>query len=248
MKKFSISLAAVIACANIANADILAFGAGAGVWSATPSGDANYKNAPKFDIKDDTGLSSATKPYLWAFLEHPIPVLPNVRVDYSSYESDGTKDTNIDFAGHNFTSATKTELTIKELDTTLYYTLPVPFVDLDLGFGAKNISGDLMLSSSGVSKKEDLSVTLPYGYLGAKFDIPNTSVGLSADLKYISYKKSSLSDMRFAVNYKAVDSVVKLGVEAGYRAKTVVIEDISSVDAEVDIKIAGFFGGVFARF
>lgn len=248
MKRYLSLVAATLIVASGLKADLLAFGAGVGVWSASPSGDLNYKNANKFDIKGDTGLSSATKPYVWAFVEHPVIFLPNVKLDYSSYKDSATKNTNISFAGETFTTSTKTQLTLNELDTTLYYSLPIPLIDIDLGFGAKSVGGDLTLSDSTKSKKEKLNVLLPYGYLGVRFDIPATSVGLSGDVKYIGFKKSSLSDMKFAVDYGFIDSVVKLGVEAGYRTKRIVLDDIGSLDVETDMKISGAFGGVFARF
>lgn len=251
MRKLVGSLALLAGLATLANADLLEFGVGAGVWNAKPSGEAEYKKSgvgDRFDIKDDTGLSSATKPYVWAFLKHPIPLVPNVKLEHSSFASDATKDTNIEFGGHTFSTSTKTELSLSQLDAILYYTLPIPLVDIDLGIGAKAVSGDISMSSAGVSEKADLGVVLPIAYGAVRFDIPATSAGVEADIKYIGYDKSHFSDLRFKADYKIIDSVIKLGIEAGYRAQNIVIKDISGVDAEVDIKIAGIFGGVFARF
>ena len=249
MKKSLASLALAGALAASAQADLLGFGAGAGMWSATPGGTAQYEG-DEFDLKDDTGLSKSTNAYFWAYLEHPIIMLPNIRLEHTAFSTDGTGSQAINFGGVSFPLSQKTDLTLDQLDVVFYYGLPVPLVDINLGFGAKQVDGEIAMSAASglLSEKTDLSFTLPIVYAGVRFEIPGTPVGLEADMKYIGYDKSSLSDTRIKADWTLLSAGIALAAEAGYRKQAIVIEDISGVDAEADITIDGLFAGLSLRF
>lgn len=248
MKKSVAGLALAGLMAASAQADLLGFGAGAGIWLATPTGTAQYEG-DEFDIKDDTGLSASTNGYVWAYLEHPIIILPNIRLEHTGFSTDGTETTGIDFGGHTFNvGETTTELTLDQLDVILYYGLPVPLVDINLGLGVKMVDGSLSMKSLLASEETDLAFTLPIAYGAFRFEIPGTPVGLEADIKYIGYDKSKFSDTRFKADWTLISVGLALAVEAGYRSQQIVIEDIDGVDAEADIKIAGPFAGLNLTF
>ncbi|MGE4294233.1 MAG: TIGR04219 family outer membrane beta-barrel protein [Campylobacterales bacterium] len=247
MKKSFAGFALAGALALSAQADLLGFGAGAGLWSATPSGSADYGQS--FDIKSDTGLSSSNNGYLWAYLEHPVLFLPNIRIERTGFESDGTKATNITFGGETFNVGdTKTELTLNQIDTILYYGLPVPAIDINLGFGTKSFDGELSMTSPLTSESADLSFVLPVLYAGMRFEIPGIPVGLEADIKYIGYDESKFSDTRIKADWAFIDSGIAVAAELGYRQQALVIKDLSGADAEADITIDGLFAGLSARF
>lgn len=247
MKKNLLSLAAAGVLTVSAQADLLGFGAGAGLWSATPSGSADYGQS--FDIKKDTGLSASSSTYLWAYLEHPVVFLPNIRLERTAFQSDGSKSTDITFGGQTFNVGnTKTDLTLNQLDTILYYGLPVPMIDINLGLGAKTVDGGLSMKSALASESTDLDFTLPVAYLGVRFEIPGTPVGLEADMKYIGYDKSKFSDTRLKADWALLKAGVALAAEVGYRKQELILKDLSGVDAEADITIDGFFGGLAVRF
>ncbi|MDR1451709.1 MAG: TIGR04219 family outer membrane beta-barrel protein [Helicobacteraceae bacterium] len=247
MKKILILSLAL--CAS-AVADLFEFGAGAGVWRAETSGTAEYKKSgigAKFDAKD-TGLDTTTNGYLWAYIEHEIPILPNFRIDGAPFSSDGTKNISVAFGGTVFNGRTKTDLTMDQIDFIGYYILPIPAIDIRLGLGAETIDGSLKLAGQGKSAKADLSFTLPIAYGGVRFEIPSIAVGLEADLKYVAYDKSRISDIRGKIDWTFIDAVINAALEVGYRSRSIEIEDLSGVNGEIDVTIKGPFVGVAARF
>ncbi|MDR2151275.1 MAG: TIGR04219 family outer membrane beta-barrel protein [Helicobacteraceae bacterium] len=243
MKKFLILSLSL--CAS-AFGDLLGFGAGGGAWQADTSGKAKY-DGDRFDV-EKTGLDKTTNGYLWAYIEHEIPILPNLRIDSAAFSADGNKNINVNFGKTNFNGKTKTDLQMNQIDLVGYYILPIPAIDIRLGLGAEIIDGSLKLSGQGKSKDADLSFALPIVYGGVRFDLPSLPIGLEADVKYVSYDKSRIGDARAKIDWTFVDSVVKAAIELGYRSRSIVIKDLSGVDAEIDITIDGPFAGASIRF
>ena len=247
MKKFLIFSAFL--CAS-AFGDLLGFGAGGGVWQADPSGKAEYKKSgfgDRFDVKK-VGLDKTTNGYLWAYVEHEVPILPNFRIDGAAFSADGTKSVELDFGGTHFSGETKTELPMNQVDIIGYYMLPIPAIDIRLGLGAETIDGSLKLSGGGRSAKADLAFALPIAYGGVRFELPSIPVGIEADLKYIAYDKSRVSDARAKIDWAFIDSIVSAAIEIGYRSRSIAIEDLSGTDGEVDVTIDGVFAGASVRF
>ena len=246
MKKHALVLATLLTTAPLAQADTVGVGFGTGIWSATPSGTAQLgSNGTNFDLAKDTGLKSNNNAYVWAYFNHPIPLLPNIMLESTNVTHSGTKNTSIKFGGTTFNGQTKTELDLSQVDLVAYWGLPIPMVDINFGVALKQLNGELTLSGGGNSepKTTDINATIPMGYLGAHFTIPTTDLTLSADSKMISFDGSSLSDTRFKARYNITNFGLKLGVEAGYRTQSLKIDGLS-VDAQTDIKIDGLFAGV----
>ena len=233
---------ATLISAPIAQAELLGAGVGVGIWSAGPTGTANL--GTEFDVEKDTGLGSNENLYVWAYLNHPVPLLPNVMLESTMLESTGSQNTNLTFMGQNFSGSTQTKLTMDHLDATLYWGLPLPIVDINFGFGVKQSSGELSLTNSvSGNKTTSLDFTMPYGYLGVHLPIPVLPITLSADTKAIGYDGSSYQDTRAKVRWDVIGLGVNLGIEAGYRIQSLVIDGLS-VDLETDIQIEGMFAGV----
>ena len=64
-----------------ANADILSFAIGGGGWNASPTGNFQKTTDPAaVDVKENLFWKEETNTYFYATLEHPVPILPNVRL------------------------------------------------------------------------------------------------------------------------------------------------------------------------
>lgn len=239
-----LTLSAVLAACLIApqaHAELLGAGVGVGIWQAEPSGTAQLGD--KFNVKNDTGLKSSDNNYIWAYFNHPIPLLPNIMLEHTGFSSTGNKNVNITFNDRTFSGNTKTKLELNQLDAIAYWGLPLPLIDINFGLGFKQLSGDLSMSSSGATESTKLDGTLPIGYLGAHFPIPALPITLSADTKIISYDGSSFSDTRFKGRWDILSAGVKLGVEAGYRVQNITIDGLD-IDTKADLTIDGLFAGV----
>ena len=152
---------------NASAAMILGFGAEVDYYNPTASGDFNYKNtATSFSNNRESAYQ------IGFYFEHPVPVLPNLRVDY-------TPDTS--FAGSG------NKVTFNQLDITPYYEILDNVVDVDLGVSFKILDGKV-----DGAVDQSFSQVIPMGYLGAAAMIPGIPLSIAASVKYIGFDGDSL--------------------------------------------------------
>ena len=74
-----------------ASADFLGLYVGGGTWNHDPSGSfgSTQPGSDIIDVKPDLGLSDESETYLWAAFDHPIPLIPNIRVEMTGLNHDG---------------------------------------------------------------------------------------------------------------------------------------------------------------
>ena len=195
-------------------ADFIGFGIGGGVQLNGLDGTASYKgNSRSFDSEDNADN------YFWAYAEHPIPLLPNVKLRYQK------------------TSEEDFELT--QFDTTLYYELLSNIVSVD--FGLKLKLAELTIDS------DDGSLILPMAYVGAKFSPPFIDGQIVADFSILSYDGSEIRDISIALQYDLSGLLgFDLGFEVGYRSQNIEIDDISDINA--DLELSGAFTSIYFNF
>ncbi len=236
---------------TVSQADILQVEAGAGMWNQEPSGYLQYQNAPSFNEKD-VGYTDEDQLYVWVNLKHPVPVLPNIRLEYAPMEFSGTSTANFEYAGQNFTPGAVSTLTLDQYDAVLYYNIldNTAWTTLDLGLDIKYIDTDFKASQLGVSVSESEDLVLPMLYGRLRFEVPGTELGLEGDVKYTPYKDSKVYDCRIKADYSFDLTLIDLGIEAGYRFMRINVEqkDFSSLDTTGDIEISGFYAGAMIRF
>ncbi|MDD2828143.1 MAG: TIGR04219 family outer membrane beta-barrel protein [Sulfuricurvum sp.] len=171
---------------------------------------------------------STSKYQLGLYFEHPVPVIPNIRVDFTPETS---------FVGDNVGGLGTNAVKFSQIDTTLYYEILDNIVDLDVGLTGKIFKGDV---SGAVN--QSFNVVLPMGYLGAAVKIPTLPIRFEGDVKYAEYSGNSIRDMRIKAAWE-----VFAGLEAvaGYRSETL---DINEKDIVSNITIKGPFVGIGYRF
>lgn len=224
MKKALLTLCAGSVMASAST--LLGFGIEADYYSPEAKGDFRYT---------DNGVTSAThfngdndsQYQVGLYLEHPVPMLPNLRADFTPETS---------FTGTDSIAGTNT-VKFSQIDTTLYYELLDNVVDLDIGLTGKYVKGDV----SG-TVNQSFNVIIPMVYVAAGVKIPALPVRLDADLKYVGYSGNSVSDMRIKAAWN-----VFAGLEAvaGYRYESLKLDEN---DIYSTLKIQGPFIGVGYRF
>ncbi len=255
--KHILSTAAITALlATAAQADLTRVEAGLGSWSVTPSGDLTYNTGAtneKIDVKDDLGLDSQSMSYAWIYLKHPVPVVPNVRLEYSNIDVDGSSTQTFTWGGLNYDAQTQSALKIQQYDVGLYYNIfdNTFWTTIDLGLNIKfaDMKFDFRETTGTLdSYNESGSLTLPMAYLRGRFEVPATDLVIEADIKYIGFAGSSISDMRIKADYTlSMIPVIQPGIEVGYRVQQFKIDD-SSVDVKTDISFSGVYAGLMVRF
>lgn len=225
MKKVLLALCAgsVVASAST----LLGFGVEADYYSPEAKGDFRYT---------DNGVTTSTRfngtnessYQLGIYLEHPIPMLPNIRVDFTPETS---------FVGDNISGAGTNTVKFSQTDTTLYYELLDNVVDLDLGISGKYVQGNVAGAVN-----QSFNVLIPMGYVAAGVKLPVLPIRLDADLKYVGYSGNSISDIRIKAAWK-----VFAGLEAvaGYRYESLKLDEN---DIYSTLKIQGPFIGMGYRF
>jgi len=61
---------------------------GAGLWNAESSGSASYVSGALSGTDTSNGQDT-TNAYVWILMKHPIPLIPNLRLEYANVSSSG---------------------------------------------------------------------------------------------------------------------------------------------------------------
>ncbi len=258
MKNLMKVLTSAAIIATTASADMGRIEVGIGSWSQTPSGERSYTEsltgAVGNDVSQEIEDSSA---YLWMLIKHPIPIIPNFRLEYASLKDSGLADG----AFKNFTAPvnTKTTLTMNQYDVIPYYNIldNTAWITLDLGIDLKVIEtsyeaeGVVMpvFGATLTNYSDSDSVVIPLVYVRTRVEIPATNIGLEADLKYVTYDSSTIYDTRIKVDY-TLDfvPVIQPAIEVGYRMQKIDLSDDSAGDVKINLDYSGVYVGIFFRY
>ncbi|PXX90766.1 hypothetical protein DIT71_09495 [Marinobacter vulgaris] len=235
MRKLILALGgSLVIVAPFASADILGVGANVSYWDSDLSGEAG-KNNDFVDVENDLDLDSDTNANLSAYFEHPVPLLPNVRLNYTRIEQSGRGELSTEFDVVN--GPVDSDLDLDQFDVTLYYEVLDNWVNLDLGLTARNLDGELTVQETAVGgqiSRTEVSGVVPMGYLAARFDLPFSGVSVGGEANVISFDGDSVYDYNAYGQYQ----LSLLQLRAGYRQMNVDYED---GDDRLDIELGGPF-------
>lgn len=238
---------------------------GGGMWSTGAPTGTLETNGVEFDLANEAGLSSTSdNTYFWAVLDHPIPIVPNIRIEQVSLKSVGTKTSTVGIPGlFSYDGAVDTDLDLSNTDIILYWGVPfatwIPFMDeVDFGIGGKIFDGYLSMTESVTgSSLVDESLDgafVPYVYGKLRVEPPLIlGIGLEAEIKYLSIDTGSTSsdfneliikaDWGLTAPLPAID--IEAGFEVGYRMMSL---DVDSSDLTTVIDFNGVFFGLYGKF
>lgn len=244
-----------------AQADLLRVEMGAGVWQNELDGSITSPDlaGTGFDTFDTDLLNydKETTGYVWMYVKHPVPVLPNLRLEYASVDYSGTSTQTFTYDGVDYAANAKTNTTLDQFDIIMYYNIldNTAWTTIDLGLDIKlidsafTVAGDDLLGNP-VSVDESEMLPVPMAYARGRVEIPGTDIGIEASGKYTAYKDTKITDYSIKVDYTLVDILpVDVGLEAGYRVQQLDIDGSDfSIDTTVDIDVSGVFAGAVVRF
>ena len=266
IKKMLLKVALVSTLISSANAGaVLDLEVGGGMWSTSaPTGYLEVTGVD-VDLATEANLGSTSdNMYMWVVIDHPIPLIPNLRVEQTTLKSTGTKSYTTGIADlFTYTGDVDTELDLSNSDFILYWGVPfatwAPFIDeLDFGLGVKVFNGSLVmtenLTGSSLADESIDNAPLPYLYGKLRVEPPFMfGIGVEAELKYLSIDTSS-----YVTNFN--ETIIKLdwgleaplpildieaGIEAGYRTMSF---DIDASALKTDVEFNGIFFGVYGKF
>lgn len=245
LRTLSVALAG-LAASTTAVADIISAHVGTGVWDHDPSGYIRYQSVTQADLDNDLNLSDDKEGYLYAIVEHPIPLVPNVKVMQTGLTSSGsgTISTTFNYGGQTFNASQPitSELVLDHTDITLFWDILDNFISVDVGLTAKSINAKTTLTSTGGTVTNSFDGIVPMGYAAVGFS-PTDSLEFRVEGNMLKIGDSALTDYTAKVMY-TTDFL--LGFEAGVRSMTLELEDLDAVYS--NMKFEGPFAGIYLHF
>ena len=230
---------------STAYADFVGINIGAGQWSPnTTSSFNNNTHGTSIDLVDDLSLDGDSQSSLVLILEHPIPVLPNIR--YQGIEIDSaiadTLDNDDDFNGQTFNPGNRvtTNFDLSHKDLVLYYQLLDNWIDLDMGLDLKRFDGAVGRSDDASSKFE-IDETIPLLYLSARFELPYDGFYIGANFNNLSLGDNNVEDSTIKLGYETNDGI---GFEGGFKSFSLELDDANNLDNDLkydSIFINGYY-------
>jgi outer membrane protein len=204
----SVILALCLTSVTVSAATILGFGAEVDYYNPTASGDFSYKGTNShFDNDTSSGYQAGI------YFEHPIPLIPNLRVDLTP---------DISFSGSG------NKVTLNQVDITPYYEIGDHIIDFDIGMTLKVLEGTIE-GTLDQSFKE----VIPMGYVGIGITPPLSPLSLEGSVKYIEYNSDSLTDARIKGSWKIAPG---FGAQVGYRYESLQISNHFNLNTDTTFK------------
>lgn len=234
MKKINILFAPLLVAASFsAQADILGGSVEATYWHAGLSGFAAIGN-DKVDAEDDLNFDNESFFELAASVEHPVPIIPNVRLKYTDLDQTANGNSSSDFENVD-AGAVETNLDLTHIGALFYYEILDNWVSIDLGLDVRKFDGQLKISDGTNESLTKIDETLPLGYISAEFAMPFTDMSAGAEISAISYSGNSIHDAKVRLR----QGFSLAFVELGYRQLGIKLDDVSDLDVDLD------FSGVY---
>lgn len=212
-----------------------------GYYSHTPTGTAQNKD-DIVDIKDDLNWKNENDIFFKAYIEHPLPMIPNIKIGYTGFkqEGSGTVTDTFSWGGIQLFSLSDdvySKLDLNFYDITLYYELLDNWLNLDMGLNIKYFDGAIDIETTKKHEHNDIQLPLPMLYLKARLDIPTTNLSFQAEGDYISYEENNIYDLEIGARYEIV---VGFGIEVGYKSLKIKIDNVE--DFSMDANFNGVYG------
>ena len=215
-------------------ADITGGEISVGGFSHSPSGSASYSIpfvgiGSSADIEDTFGWSTSSDFMFKAYIEHPIPLIPNIKFGYTNLTHTGSGSSS-EFTWGNlvdFSGELDTALDMGMTDITAYYEVLDNYVELDLGLTLRYLFGDIAVTpvtsvstpiggaTLSTSELVSFSALAPMLYGKMRFTIRSTDIALQLETNVVSYNETTFYDYELGVRYTFTFG---LGIEGGYKA------------------------------
>lgn len=193
--------------ASFANADALAVKVGGQYWLT--------------DYDSEQFTTDSTAATAWVAFEHPIPIVPNVKIRATQLERDGSASAD----------------TIDSIDYLLYYeVLDNPFATLDLGLGMMSIDADNNING--------YDGNYPEYYISGRLPLldRDEGIGLYTEIYGIYDNTVSHYDATVGISYSFSFTVVDLHLQLGYRMAEYKSEQLFEINGLFEDDTTNFKG------
>lgn len=229
-KTWSLLTGTTLLClSSLAQADLIGVKGSVDYWYT--EGDANMAAQNQNDLSLDQQGSAQVS----LAIEHPVPLLPNVKLRYTEIDNQ-TEQT--------VANTPVYDIQLENSDLILYYELLDNLVSVDLGVAAKNINADITQYGLGTTQIDETYPML-YGSVSAK--LPFTGWSASTETLVTDYDDARISDVQAEIKYDFIDNLlVDVGAKVGYRVLNIELDDYENSDRKFEFK--GPYIGLDAHF
>ena len=250
MKILTVSMLGALASFGSQADTLLGLYVGAQAWNMeTVGGFSDDGTNLDFNFKDKTPAN------FYAALEHPLPLVPNLKLQRTSLDTSGSVDltSTFTFGDKLFTadSTALSDINLTSTDAILYYEIfDNDLISFDLGINAKYLDGELIVTDSEDSANtamKDFSGVLPMIYSRIAVGIPATGLGAYIEGSYLSFDDHTLTDYQAALTYSLMENLaLDVTFQLGYRSLELELDDLDGVYSNLQFK--GAFAGLEVHF
>ncbi|MGH1373518.1 MAG: TIGR04219 family outer membrane beta-barrel protein [Cellvibrionaceae bacterium] len=232
MKKLTnlILAGSLLSAASVSQADAIGLYAGAGIWQ----GEADNRVDVSALSADDISLGDDNSSFAYIALEHPIPLIPNFRIQQVNFDlgSNGAVDIDLDMTHQ---------------DAIAYYEILDNWVNLDLGISARRYDGSASVSNGTTLVKLNVDGVLPMIYAKAQFDLPFSGWSIGGDINATDFSGDQITDTSVRIAYESdIIPLFGLGAELGYRHMSMELDDLRYLDT--DLTVTGPYAAITLHF
>ena len=253
MKKILLATALSAALSTSVQADtLLGLYVGGQVWATDASGTFgdSGNNQANFNLDDQTQGS------FYVAFEHPLPLIPNIKIARTTLDTDGVATLDLDDKDFSFGDqtyangsevATKFDLTYT--DYTLYYEIfDNDLVSIDFGITGRDFDTEITVSQEGNGTGTlSASGIVPMLYAYTNIGLPFTGFNVFGEGNFLSIGDHTLYDFQVGVSYELIDNLaVDVNLTLGYRAVQLEIDDLDNLHSDLDFQ--GVFAGAVVHF
>ncbi|MFT6895763.1 MAG: outer membrane protein [Paraglaciecola sp.] len=227
-----------------------------GIYAGAQAWDMNTEGGFSDDGTNiDFNFDDQTKGNFYLALEHPLPLVPNIKIQRSDMNSDGEVSvaSSFTFKSELFSANTAltTNIDLVSTDFILYYELfDNDLLSFDLGVNGKHLDGNVFIQDKGdPTTKGDLDFTgiLPMLYTKIAFGVPFTGLGAYIEGSFLSVGDHKVTDYQAVVTYSLLDNMVMdTTLQLGFRAMKMELEDLDNLYS--NLEFSGAFAGIEVHF
>lgn len=222
--------AAVCLCTVSATswADAIGVKGNVGLWRSDYTGDLGPTSTPVSTL----GYHHESNRFLHLSVEHPVPLIPNVRIGYSDINATRSVLWDTD-------ASASSSIELTHLDNTAYYELLDNWISIDAGLTLRIYDGHIRFATPANSASMKLDETLPMGYALVEAELPFTGWSAGIEGNYTDFNDYQVTDYTLKLRY-LFDSLVDVGVEAGYRRMALTVNQGIGAELTLSGPYAGF--------
>lgn len=249
MKKLLVAATLAAALSSSAQADtLLGVYVGGQIWANDASGSfGDSDDQSTFNLEDETQGS------FFIALEHPLPLIPNVRVARTTLDTTGSQalTESFNFDDQNFSGDVDVTFDLTYTDYTLYYEIfDNDLISVDFGITGRDFDTDITVTDAldaNTAGSLSASGIVPMLYAYTNIGLPFTGFNVYAEGNFLSLDSNVLYDLQVGVSYELIDNLaIDVNLTAGYRTVKLEIDDLDDLHSELDFD--GVFAGVVVHF